>query len=67
MLQKSLATGSDVIVYDLEDSVAPSATDKANARANLKKFLRVGTPRVVVRMTLNSGLRRQTSGPTLPK
>lgn len=55
MLQKSLATGSDVIVYDLEDSVAPSATDKANARANLKKFLReadIGphSPQIAVRV-----------------
>jgi citrate lyase subunit beta-like protein len=45
MLQKSLGTGSDVIIYDLEDSVAPSPDDKANARANLKKFLKVCSQR----------------------
>ncbi|KAJ2935135.1 hypothetical protein H1R20_g1969, partial [Candolleomyces eurysporus] len=55
MLQKSLGTGSDVIIYDLEDSVAPSPEDKANARANLKKFLReadIGpnSPHITVRV-----------------
>ncbi|TEB39694.1 beta subunit of citrate lyase [Coprinellus micaceus] len=55
MLQKSLGTGADVIVYDLEDSVAPSPEDKANARANLKKFLKetdVGphSPQIAVRV-----------------
>ncbi|RXW24505.1 hypothetical protein EST38_g1365 [Candolleomyces aberdarensis] len=55
MLQKSLGTGSDVIIYDLEDSVAPSPEDKANARANLKKFLKeadIGpnSPHITVRV-----------------
>lgn len=55
MLQKSLGTGSDVIIYDLEDSVAPSPEDKANARANLKKFLKdadIGpsSPQIAVRV-----------------
>ncbi|KAF8644514.1 hypothetical protein AX16_008391 [Volvariella volvacea WC 439] len=39
MLQKSLSTPSDVIIYDLEDSVPPSATDKSSARMRLKEFL----------------------------
>jgi len=39
MLEKSITTGSDVIIYDLEDSVSPVPLDKANARSRLKKFL----------------------------
>ncbi|KAI3603037.1 citrate lyase subunit beta [Moniliophthora roreri] len=39
MLEKSTSVNSDVIIYDLEDSVAPSAKDKANARDKLKAFL----------------------------
>ncbi|CAL1713375.1 unnamed protein product [Somion occarium] len=39
MLQKSLTTLSDVIIYDLEDSVPPSATDKNGARDRLINFL----------------------------
>jgi citrate lyase beta subunit len=39
MLQKSLVTGSDVIIYDLEDSVAPSEVDKNDARERLTEFL----------------------------
>ncbi|KAI0057840.1 citrate lyase beta subunit [Artomyces pyxidatus] len=39
MLQKSLTTKSDIIIYDLEDSVAPSEADKADARVRLAKFL----------------------------
>jgi citrate lyase beta subunit len=39
MLQKSLVTGSDVIIYDLEDSVAPSEGDKTDARERLTEFL----------------------------
>lgn len=41
MLEKSIASGSDVIIYDLEDSVSPAPLDKANARNRLKKFLAV--------------------------
>jgi malate synthase len=41
MLEKSITTGSDVIIYDLEDSVSPVHLGKANARSRLKKFLRV--------------------------
>lgn len=41
MLQKSLTSNSDVIIYDLEDSVPPSAADKASARTRLKELLRV--------------------------
>ena len=37
MLDKSLKTKSDVIIYDLEDSVAPA--QKEVARSNLFKFL----------------------------
>ncbi|EEB95075.1 hypothetical protein MPER_06013 [Moniliophthora perniciosa FA553] len=39
MLEKSTSVNSDVIIYDLEDSVSPSAKDKANARDKLKAFL----------------------------
>ena len=39
MLQKSLVTGSDVIIYDLEDSVAPSEGGKNDARDRLMEFL----------------------------
>ncbi|KAJ7505495.1 Pyruvate/Phosphoenolpyruvate kinase-like domain-containing protein [Mycena galericulata] len=39
MLQKSLSTNSDIIIYDLEDSVPPSAADKAASRARLAAFL----------------------------
>ena len=41
MLQKSLVSESDVIVYDLEDSVPPSSVDKENARMRLSNFLLV--------------------------
>jgi hypothetical protein len=39
MLEKSLQTPSDVIIYDLEDSIAPS--QKNDARTGLEKFLSV--------------------------
>lgn len=41
MLEKSTSTGSDVIIYDLEDSVSPAPEDKLTARTRLKKFLEV--------------------------
>ena len=41
MLRKSLVSDSDVIIYDLEDSVPPSKTDKNNARRRLAQFLEV--------------------------
>lgn len=41
MLEKSLSTKSDVIIYDLEDSVPPSASDKNGARSRLQKFMAV--------------------------
>ena len=41
MLEKSLTTPSDVIIYDLEDSVPPSPADKTSARARLAHFLSV--------------------------
>ncbi|KAF8158260.1 citrate lyase beta subunit [Crassisporium funariophilum] len=40
MLEKSITSGSDVIIYDLEDSVSPVPADKINARTRLRKFLR---------------------------
>ena len=43
MLEKSITTGSDVIIYDLEDSVSPVHSGKANARGRLNKFLAVRT------------------------
>ncbi|KAJ8501934.1 hypothetical protein ONZ51_g301 [Trametes cubensis] len=39
MLEKSLTTPSDVIIYDLEDSVPPSPADKKGARGRLTHFL----------------------------
>ncbi|KZP31433.1 citrate lyase beta subunit [Athelia psychrophila] len=39
MLEKSLLTKSDVIIYDLEDSVPPSTKDKDAARNRLKDFI----------------------------
>jgi citrate lyase subunit beta-like protein len=39
MLDKSLSTPSDVIIYDLEDSVPPSPLDKVSARQRLSTFL----------------------------
>ena len=41
MLEKSISSNPDVIIYDLEDSVAPSPNDKNDARVRLKKFLEV--------------------------
>ncbi|CCM01879.1 uncharacterized protein FIBRA_03950 [Fibroporia radiculosa] len=38
MLQKSLSTNTDIIIYDLEDSVPPSASDKDNARERLRNL-----------------------------
>ena len=43
MLEKSITAGSDMIIYDLEDSVPPVPLDKANARVRLKKFFGVRT------------------------
>jgi len=39
MLEKSLTTESDVIIYDLEDSVPPGVKDKESARQRLTGFL----------------------------
>lgn len=39
MLEKSLQLNSDVLIYDLEDSVAPAQKDKA--RKNIIEFLGV--------------------------
>jgi hypothetical protein len=41
MLEKSMAIDSDVVIYDLEDSVSPIPEDKASARRRLSKFLHV--------------------------
>ncbi|KAG2065583.1 beta subunit of citrate lyase [Suillus decipiens] len=41
MLDKSLSTPSDTIIYDLEDSVPPSPHDKDSARQRLSAFLSV--------------------------
>lgn len=43
MLQKSLSSDSDVIIYDLEDSVPPSVRDKDGARSRLANFLQVSS------------------------
>ena len=42
MLRKSLETPSDVIIFDLEDSVPPARADKDAARRRLLDFLSVG-------------------------
>ncbi|KAH9480317.1 Citramalyl-CoA lyase, mitochondrial [Psilocybe cubensis] len=39
MLNKSITSGSDVIIYDLEDSVSPAPADKLAARKRLREFL----------------------------
>jgi len=43
MLKKSLTTNSDVIIYDLEDSVPPSPEDKDGARERLRQFFSTET------------------------
>jgi hypothetical protein len=40
-LQKSLQTESDVVIYDLEDSISPAPEAKAAARMRLKGFMLV--------------------------
>ncbi|EPQ54754.1 beta subunit of citrate lyase [Gloeophyllum trabeum ATCC 11539] len=40
MLHKSTQSNSDVIIYDLEDSVPPSKADKSAARHRLVSFIR---------------------------
>ncbi|KAG6910701.1 hypothetical protein DXG01_008745 [Tephrocybe rancida] len=55
MLDKSLSSNSDMIIYDLEDSVSPSPVDKLDARNRLAHFLngaRLPDPR---RVAVNSG------------
>ncbi|KAK7014094.1 hypothetical protein VNI00_019416 [Paramarasmius palmivorus] len=44
MLEKSNTSNSDVIIYDLEDSVAPGS--KHDARDRLKAFLKLSLPQV---------------------
>ncbi|KAJ7065899.1 citrate lyase beta subunit [Mycena belliarum] len=55
MLEKSISTSSDMIVYDLEDSVPPSAVDKVAARVRLSAFLARGDlpPRERVAVRVN--------------
>ncbi|KAJ7935453.1 Pyruvate/Phosphoenolpyruvate kinase-like domain-containing protein [Mycena leptocephala] len=55
MLQKSLSTHSDMIIYDLEDSVPPSAADKIASRERLSAFLGRGDlpPRERVAVRVN--------------
>jgi hypothetical protein len=43
MLRKSLETPSDVIIFDLEDSISPAHADKDAARCRLLNFLSVGS------------------------
>lgn len=43
MLEKSLSTQSDIIIYDLEDSVPPSVADKDGARERLRRFFNTKT------------------------
>ncbi|KAI8986106.1 citrate lyase beta subunit [Trametes punicea] len=60
MLEKSLTTNSDVIIYDLEDSVPPSPADKNGARGRLAHFLTTRSAnlppheRIAVRLNSNS-------------
>ncbi|KAF9454812.1 P-loop containing nucleoside triphosphate hydrolase protein [Macrolepiota fuliginosa MF-IS2] len=46
MLEKTKTSASDVFIYDLEDSVSPVPSDKANARERLRTFLNVSLPNV---------------------
>ena len=41
MLAKSKEVGSDMVIYDLEDSVSPVPADKERARVRLQSFLEV--------------------------
>lgn len=41
MLEKTKSSGSDVFIYDLEDSISPVPSDKVNARERLRAFLSV--------------------------
>ncbi|KAI0754918.1 Pyruvate/Phosphoenolpyruvate kinase-like domain-containing protein [Daedaleopsis nitida] len=60
MLEKSLTTPSDVIIYDLEDSVPPSPADKNGARSRLTHFLSTrsgslpSSERIAVRLNSNA-------------
>ncbi|OSD07167.1 citrate lyase beta subunit [Trametes coccinea BRFM310] len=60
MLEKSLTTSSDIIIYDLEDSVPPSPADKNGARGRLAHFLSTrlsnlpSHERIAVRLNSNS-------------
>ncbi|THV00864.1 beta subunit of citrate lyase [Dendrothele bispora CBS 962.96] len=40
LLEKSLSVNSDIIIYDLEDSVSPVPKDKEDARNRLQTFLK---------------------------
>ncbi|KAJ4491614.1 citrate lyase beta subunit [Lentinula edodes] len=40
LLEKSLTVKSDIIIYDLEDSVSPAPADKEDARDRLRTFLK---------------------------
>ncbi|KAF8827479.1 hypothetical protein HHX47_DHR4000125 [Lentinula edodes] len=40
LLEKSLTVKSDIIIYDLEDSVSPAPADKKDARDRLRTFLK---------------------------
>ncbi|KAJ6512082.1 citrate lyase beta subunit [Mycena vitilis] len=55
MLEKSLSSDSDMVIYDLEDSVPPSAADKTSSRARLSAFLGRGDlpPRERVAVRVN--------------
>ncbi|KAI0766424.1 Pyruvate/Phosphoenolpyruvate kinase-like domain-containing protein [Trametes elegans] len=60
MLEKSLTTNSDVIIYDLEDSIPPSPVDKNAARGRLAHFLSTranslpSSERIAVRLNSNA-------------
>lgn len=64
MLEKTKTSTSDVFIYDLEDSISPVPSDKANARERLREFLRVGwfldlTVLLILTMGDSVGFRRK--------
>ena len=66
MLHKSLVTPSDVIIYDLEDSVAPSEEGKTTARERLTEFLAVVDNPSMHSMTVTDHLLQKTPADELP-
>lgn len=60
MLNKSLVTKSDVIVFDLEDSVPPSVADKDGARKRLAQFIQVSPQMVPISFQIVISIARES-------